>query len=172
VAEFIIHALPVLRGILAIAPLPGSGGDYAADLAHLKDWQPAMVVTMTTPAEMVAAGADRLGRDVGFMGSRWVHVATPDYGVPDAEAMRNWARAEPIALSALRGGGRVLIHCRGGCGRSGMAALRLMIAAGDAPEAALERLRALRPCAVETSAQMRWARKGGSDSASVDRKKG
>ncbi|HEY9037947.1 MAG TPA: protein phosphatase [Roseovarius sp.] len=168
---FVVHALPVLRGILAIAPLPGSGGDYDADLAHLKDWQPAMVVTMSTSAEMVAAGAGNLGRDVGFMGSRWVHVATPDFGVPDRDAMQNWARAEPIALSALRGGGRVLIHCKGGCGRSGMAALRLMIAAGDAPEAALERLRALRPCAVETSAQMRWARKGGSESTNSGREK-
>ncbi|MCQ0093895.1 protein-tyrosine phosphatase family protein [Roseovarius sp. M141] len=160
---FVIHALPVLRGILAIAPMPGSGGEYAADLEHLKDWQPAMVVTMTTSAEMVAAGAGNLGQDVAFLGSRWAHVATPDYGVPDADAMHNWDRAEPIALSALRGGGRVLIHCKGGCGRSGMAALRLMIAAGDAPDAALARLRALRPGAVETSAQMRWARRGGAE---------
>ncbi len=162
-AGFVMYALPVLRGILAIAPLPGSGGEYAADLAHLKDWQPALVVTMTTTAEMVAAGAGKLGQDVAFLGTRWVHVPTPDYGVPDADAMRNWTRAEPIALSALRGGGRVVIHCKGGCGRSGMAALRVMIAAGDAPDAALARLRALRPCAVETSAQMRWARRGGHD---------
>ena len=58
--------------------------------------------------------------------------------------------ASNAALSALQGKGRVLIHCMGGCGRSGMAALRLMIEAGEAPGAALERLRAVRPCAVET----------------------
>jgi len=57
----------------------------------------------------------------------------------------------------LQGGGRVLIHCRGGCGRSGMAALRLMIESGEEAGAALSRLRALRPCAVETEAQMAWA---------------
>ncbi|PVA10431.1 protein phosphatase [Pelagivirga sediminicola] len=157
---FVIHALPVLRGILAIAPLPGSGGDYAADLEHLKDWRPAMVISMTTPAELAGAGAAKLGHDVMLLGTRWVHVPTPDHGVPDLEAARIWDRAEPVALSALRGGGRVLIHCAGGCGRSGMAALRLMIAAEEAPDDALERLRARRPGAVETSAQMRWALKG------------
>ena len=38
-----------------------------------------------------------------------------------------------------------------------MAVLRLMIEAGEAPEVALPRLRAVRPCAVETEAQMTWA---------------
>ncbi|MFX0541249.1 protein-tyrosine phosphatase family protein [Roseovarius sp. S4756] len=80
--------------------------------------------------------------------------------MPDIEAAPNRNPAEPVALSALRGGGRVLFHCPGGCGRSGMAALRLMIAAAEAPDAAQERLRARRPCAVETSAQMRWPLRG------------
>jgi protein-tyrosine phosphatase len=57
----------------------------------------------------------------------------------------------------LRSGGRVLVHCFGGCGRSGMAALRLMVAAGEGPESALHRLRASRACAVETEAQRLWA---------------
>lgn len=157
---FVIHALRVQRGILALAPLPGSGGDYAADLAHLKDWRPAMVVTMTTLAEMVAHGAGSLGQDVGLLGTRWVHVPTEDSGVPEGDAARRWAAMEPVALSALRGGGRVLVHCRAGCGRAGMAALRLMIASAEPPGEALARLRALRPCAVETPDQMRWARRG------------
>jgi hypothetical protein len=38
-----------------------------------------------------------------------------------------------------------------------MIALRLMVEDGEAPDAALARLRAARPCAVETNAQMRWA---------------
>jgi hypothetical protein len=39
-----------------------------------------------------------------------------------------------------------------------MAALRLMIKAGEDPDAALKRLRAVRACAVETDAQLLWAR--------------
>jgi hypothetical protein len=41
-----------------------------------------------------------------------------------------------------------------------MAALRLMVEAGEPPDTALGRLRAVRPGAVETEDQMAWARRG------------
>ncbi len=41
-----------------------------------------------------------------------------------------------------------------------MALLRLMVEAGEDPGAALSRLRAVRPCAVETAAQFDWAAAG------------
>ncbi len=152
-----IHALPVAGGILALAPLPGGAGAYGADVSHLHDWRPALVISMTTLAEMTASGAAKLGADLQDHGTRWVHVPVEDYGVPTPEMTEVWDAAAQAALLALRGGGRVLIHCRGGCGRSGMAALRLMIKSGEEAGAALTRLRAVRPCAVETDAQMAWA---------------
>ncbi|SHL37912.1 Dual specificity phosphatase, catalytic domain [Roseovarius marisflavi] len=155
---FVIHALPVAGGILALAPLPGGAGSYDADLAHLHDWRPALVISMTTLAEMTASGAADLGADLQENGTRWAHVPVEDYGVPNPEVTDIWEAAAQAALLALQGGGRVLIHCRGGCGRSGMAALRLMIEAGEDPDAALKRLRAVHPCAVETDEQMLWAR--------------
>lgn len=156
-AGFVIYALPVSEGILALSPLPGRNGDYKADLQHLRDWQPAIVISMTTLAEMVARDAGDLGNDLRDMGTRWMHVPIADFGAPTPEVEEKWHAAAKAALGALQGGGRALIHCNGGCGRSGMAVLRLMIEAGEAPEAALVRLRAVRPCAVETDAQMRWA---------------
>jgi len=155
---FVIHALPVAGGILALAPLPGRSGDYAADLAHLHDWRPALVITMTTELEMLEGGATNLGQHLQDKGTRWVHMPVKDFDTPGADQHQAWASASRAALAALAGGGRMLIHCRGGCGRSGMAALRLMIEAGEEPGAALARLRAVRPCAVETEAQGNWAR--------------
>ena len=154
---FTLYALHVAQGIAALSPLPGRGGDYTGDLAHLRDWQPAIVISMTTLAEMVACGAGNLGHDLQDSGTRWMHLPVADFGAPTPEIEEAWHKASRMALGAVQGGGRVLIHCNGGCGRSGMAMLRLMIEAGEAPEAALARLRAVRPCAVETDAQMRWA---------------
>lgn len=156
---FIIHALPVAGGILAIAPMPGRGGHYAEDMAHLHDWRPALVITMLSLAELRATGRQAIGAELQDMGTRWMHVPVPDMDVPGPEADEAWHMASTAALSALQGKGRVLIHCMGGCGRSGMAALRLMVEAGEAPGKALERLRAVRPCAVETSDQLKWASK-------------
>lgn len=157
---FVIHALSVSDGILAIAPMPGRGGHYAEDMAHLHDWRPALVMTMLSHPELRATGHQNIGADLQDMGTRWMHVPVPDMGVPGPEAEEAWHKASNAALSALQGKGRVLIHCMGGCGRSGMAALRLMIEAGEAPGAALERLRAVRPCAVETPEQLDWANRG------------
>jgi len=157
---FVIFALPVARGILGMAPMPGRGGHYAEDIAHLKDWRPALVVSLATEEERVAAGASGLGNDLMHSGTRWFPFPVADFGVPGPEREADWHALSKPALSALEGGGRVLVHCMGGCGRSGMAALRLMVEAGEETEVALERLRGVRPCAVETTAQLNWARKG------------
>jgi protein-tyrosine phosphatase len=153
----VIHAVQVGEGILAISPLPGRDGDYGQDLEHIREWAPAFVVTLVTRAELMEAGAEHLGTHLQERGARWVHLPIEDYGVPDARLQKEWLEASKLLRTALRGGGRVLVHCKGGCGRSGMMALRLMIEAGEAPEEALARLRAVRPCAVETQAQMDWA---------------
>jgi protein tyrosine phosphatase (PTP) superfamily phosphohydrolase (DUF442 family) len=154
----VIHALPVAGGILAIAPLPGGQGDYAADIAHLREWRPAIVLSLTTRIEMIETGAENIGQIMQESGARWVHLPITDFGVPDKDAAQRWPALSAEMRRALAGGGRVLVHCRGGCGRSGMIALRLMIEAGEAPDHALARLRGLRACAVETAEQMAWAR--------------
>lgn len=153
----VIHALPVGGGILAICPLPGSGGDYSGDLAHICEWTPAMVISLVTQVEFLQAAAEDFGQHVQDKGTRWVHMPIRDFGVPGPEFRENWPGISEQARRALLGGGRVLVHCRGGCGRSGMVALRLMIEAGEAPDEALARLRAVRACAIETEPQMRWA---------------
>lgn len=75
------------------------------------------------------------------------------------EAMTSVTAAEalPELAARLARGERIALHCLGGCGRSGMIALRLMVLSGEAAGRALERLRAARPCAVETEAQRVWA---------------
>lgn len=156
---FVIFAVPVARGILGISPMPGRGGHYQEDLAHMKDWKPALVISMATEVEMVASGAGNLGTDLLYSGARWHHIPCGDFGAPTADQMDAWTAASVRASSALKGGGRVLIHCVGGCGRSGMAALKLMVSCGEKPGPALKRLRSVRPCAVETEEQYDWARR-------------
>jgi len=144
-------------GELGLSPLPGRDGDYAGDLDALLHWGPELVLTMTTAAELDSAGASTLGATLQARGVGWRHLPIEDFGAPRGETLALWPEAATAAREVLAGGGRVLAHCHGGCGRSGMAVLRLMIDAGEAPEAALLRLRAARPCAVETEAQMAWA---------------
>jgi len=155
--EFAIYRLPVGQGELALSPMPGRTRHYRADYLHLMAWRPDLVLTMTTQAELDRKGAGTLGTDLRNEGIGWLHLAVADFGVPvDLE----WGRVRDQVHSVLAQKGRVLVHCFGGCGRSGMMVLRLMIAAGEAPDDALVRLRTVRPCAVETDDQMRWAVQG------------
>ncbi len=156
-ADLVIHALGVAGGSLAISQMPGRLGGYGADLDFIRDWKPSLVITTTTRGELADSGAEGLGTDIKESGARWLYLPIEDYGIPDAGFLETWPEASTATLSALRGRGRVLIHCKGGCGRSGMLALRLMVEAGEDAVDALLRLRKIRPCAVETDAQLRWA---------------
>jgi protein-tyrosine phosphatase len=158
--EFAVFALPALAGVLALSPLPGRRGDFSGDLAQVLGWGPSLVLTMVTAPELAQAGAAGLGDDLGRAGVEWRHLPVPDFGVPGPEVNAAWPEAAATALAVLAGGGRVLVHCHGGCGRSGMAALRVLIAGGLPQDQALARLRQARPCAVETEPQMAWAGQG------------
>lgn len=152
-----IANLPAGGGELALCPMPGRGGAYGADLRDLLAHGPALVLTMTTAEEMEAKGAADLPADLAAHGIGWLHLPVADFGAPDAAISAAWTQASRMAHKVLAAGGKVLVHCMGGCGRSGMAVLRLMVEAGEAPHSALSRLRAVRPCAVETDAQFDWA---------------
>ena len=154
---FGIYAVTAGTGQLALSPLPGGGGDFASDFSVLREWAPGLVISMTEGAEMAALGGGGLGAALAAEGIGWAHLPLPDFGAPGAGTLEAWPDVSARARALLEAGGRVLVHCRGGCGRSGMVVLRLLVELGEAPEAALARLREVRPCAVETEAQMAWA---------------
>jgi hypothetical protein len=154
---FPIASLPAGNGTLGICPLPGRSGDYREDLETLIQWSPDMVLTMTTTREMNSFGATHLGQDLTHAGIIWHDLPIKDFGAPSDKIIASWTRISPSAHQILAQGGKVLAHCKGGCGRSGMMLLRILCETGEAPTAALTRLRAARPCAVETDAQKDWA---------------
>lgn len=152
-----IFEIAVGDGRLAISAIPGLNGSYEDDLLAIHGWGARVVLSMTEQHELEAAGAGEIGQHLTALGIGWHHVPIRDFGVPGPETARRWTKASDAAQACLDAGGRVLVHCRGGCGRSGMAALRILIERGEQPQAALQRLRDVRPCAVETDAQFVWA---------------
>lgn len=149
-----IACLDVPPGTIALCPLPGRDGAWQDDVAAIAQFAPALILSLTEPGE---SPRDLLqGLRIG--GAMVLRFAIPDYGTPAPQA--DWKALSVAAHKALDAGLRVLVHCHGGRGRSGMIALRLMIERGENPDAALMRLRQHRPGAVETDAQEVWARHG------------
>ena len=90
---------------------------------------------------------------------RWLHCPIPDFDVPGDQFEAAWSgpgQAGEQARAILSSGGAVVCHCRGGIGRAGTIASRLLVELGVAsPEEALSRVRRARPGAVETHEQER-----------------
>jgi len=85
------------------------------------------------------------------MGIAVVRFPIPDFGVPRSlEALR--ALVEGI-LGAARDGRTVIVHCRGGLGRSGLVASAALTARGIAAEEAVTIVRSVRPNALENPEQ-------------------
>ena len=153
---FSISELSVGAGNLGICPLPGRFSSYDVDLATILEWRPTLLISAATLVEFERDGVSQFPEDLKNHKIKWVHFPVADYGTPEADAP-SWTAISDQAHRVLGGGGRVLTHCYGGCGRSGMVFLRLMREAGKPFEWALKRLREVRPCAVETAAQKAWA---------------
>lgn len=156
-AEFPIAHLPVGEGTLAISPCPGVKTSYAHGLQTLITFAPSIVISMTTLEEMRDIGAQSLPEDLARNDIKWLHFSVQDYDAASPEAEPIWAVISQTVRIALGEGQKVLVHCKGGCGRSGMVALRIMVEHGEDPQAALTRLRDVRPCACETKSQTDWA---------------
>ncbi|TYB82065.1 protein-tyrosine phosphatase family protein [Maritimibacter fusiformis] len=152
-AGFQITELTLAAGVVGLCPIPGGGSFYSGDVAAALGWRPDVVLVLSEDAELHGPYLSDLSR----RGIGHVHLPVPDMGAPGAAFMAEWDDVSDRLHRVLEAGGRVLVQCYAGCGRSGAVALRLMIEAGEAPYPALNRLRAARPCAVETDAQFRWA---------------
>lgn len=156
-ASFPIAAIEAPPGWIGICPLPGGFGDLQADLAAVFSWQPDTVVTLTERPEMIALGSEDLGRRIEAAGIGWVSLPIRDFGELDSTSAVQWPAVAKGLHRILDKGGKLLLHCRGGLGRSGMIAMRLLVERGETPEIALARIRSKRPGAVETDGQRAWA---------------
>lgn len=159
-------AWPSGHGMIGVTFAPGktqsgalSGSharDLAADLDVIAAWNAAAVVTLLEPFELEALRIPTLGEEVRRRFMEWHHHPIVDGDVPDAAFEAAWPDLSSRLRRLLDLGGRVLVHCKGGLGRAGSVAARLLVEAGVPADAAIETVRAARPGAIETLPQERW----------------
>ena len=150
-------------GRIGICRLPGLFGALDSDVRAIVAWSPKIVVSMTEQAEMDRCGAGDLRIRLANAAIDWAHLPFRDYCGPDRAGANAWPGLAARLHEVLDDGGAILLHCRGGLGRSGMIALRILVERGEDVNVALARLRAARPGAVETDAQLVWASCGPRD---------
>jgi ADP-ribosyl-[dinitrogen reductase] hydrolase len=148
---------PGQRGLIGITLCPGKkdlprGWDreLEADLAAIRAWGAEAIVTLIEEHEMVMLKVTAPPQMAARHDIRWVHLPIPDVCPPDHRFEAEWAVAGPELRAIVQRGGSVLVHCRGGLGRAGTIAARLLVEMGMEPAAAIAAVRRARPGAIET----------------------
>jgi protein-tyrosine phosphatase len=130
--------------------------DLDLDLGAIRSWGAAAVVTLLEANELTLLRVEHLGKEVIRRKMAWYHLPIVDGSIPDEQFERQWESAGYELRSILRGGGDVLVHCRGGLGRAGTIGTRLLIELGMEPAIAMERVRSERPDAIEKPTQEQY----------------
>ncbi len=165
-----IQSVGVLEtgGLIGMTICPGRKGpslaggswdrDLSLDLEVVRAWQPEIVIALLEDHEYAFLGIPRFRADVLRAGLPWVFAPIVDGGIPSAEFRETWTSLGPQVRAILQRGGRVLIHCRAGLGRTGMLAAMLLVELGEDAESAIRRVRAARANTIETRAQETYVR--------------
>lgn len=127
--------------------------DLALDCDAIRDWGAGAVVTLVEDHELAALKVEGLGDAVVSRGMTWHHLPIRDVSVPPPGFEVAWKSVGIDLRRLLRSGGSVLVHCKGGLGRAGMIAARLLVELGMDSGDAIAAVRAVRRGAIETRHQ-------------------
>lgn len=150
---------PHFSGTIGVSPLPGAQNPLETDLATVADWQARMVISFIEQHEFDAKNLPPFGRELAQLGTAWRHYPIDDFSVPTPDFQRNWDERLHEITAILETGARVLLHCRGGLGRSGTMAAWILIHYGHSAAEAIRMVRAARgEEAIETEDQENYLR--------------
>ncbi len=110
-------------------------------------------MTLIEVHEFELLGVTSLAEQVEALGMRWWHLPIRDMDTPDADFESRWREVGDELRSLLSDGFSFVLHCRGGLGRTGTVAARLLVELGSAPALAIEQVRRARPGSIETREQ-------------------
>lgn len=133
--------------------------DLTTDVKAIADWGAKLVVTLVEPAELQALKVPFLGHEIQHQGLDWLHLPIADFSVPDDAFEAQWLTHGRTIRGLLRDGTDIVVHCKGGLGRAGMIAARLLVEMGMAPDDAVRMVRKARRGAIETSSQLALVRR-------------
>ncbi len=133
--------------------------DLGIDLDVIHAWGAKLVLTLVEIAELKELKVPQLGHEIQQRGIAWRHLPIADFSVPGDDFEKQWILTGGEIRDLLRHGDNVLIHCKGGLGRAGMIAARLLVELGMEPDEAISSVRSARRGAIETPSQLALVRR-------------
>lgn len=126
------------------------------DLAAIQAWGASLLVMLVETHELALLQVPDLQARLEYFGIQCLHLPIVDVSIPDSAFEANWPTAKARIVGMLSTGDDIVLHCRGGLGRTGLVAAWLLIEAGIAPCEAISVVRRARPGTIETPEQERY----------------
>lgn len=128
------------------------------DMEAIKAFGAAALVTLMPDSELQSLNVppDQIRDKASELGIEWYQLPIADAGVPDQSFEDSWADTGLHLQSLLKEGRNIVIHCKGGLGRTGTIAARLLIEFGMSSQVAIQSVRRARPGAIENRLQERY----------------
>jgi len=133
--------------------------DLDMDLDAIVNWGAEAVVSLMEDHEFKELSVASLGQAVKARGMEWHHLPITDQDAPDARFEQRWLVSGLKLRQLLCQDRKILVHCKGGLGRTGTVAARLLVELGEQADIAIERVRHARPGAVERRVQEEHVRR-------------
>ncbi|TXM66861.1 ADP-ribosylglycohydrolase family protein [Methylobacterium sp. WL120] len=127
--------------------------DLRTDLEAISEWGASTVVSLIETPEIETLQVEAIGEECRRLGLTWIHLPIPDVSTPTEAFEASWVTVGEGLRSVLRNGFSITVFCKGGLGRSGTIAARLLTELGADPAEAIRIVREARPGAIETEAQ-------------------
>ena len=131
--------------------------DLTLDLEAIQAWGATVIVNLIEDHEMVDLGVQNTAQQLPA-GIDYLRLPIRDSGVPDPAWHAQWQVESPRLLERLRDGESIVLHCKGGLGRTGMVAARILVELGLTPEESIVAVRQARSGTIETREQEAYVR--------------
>ena len=153
--------LPLKNGShLIFTPCLGTkGADLQASVQQLMQAGANAVVTMMPTEEMARLSVDTLPQVCEQQGLEWFHIPVEDDSAPASDFQEAWDRHKAKIQQLLDQKGGIVIHCRGGSGRTGLMAAILLVERGIELEKAVSMVKTLRPNSLEVPSHMEYLKR-------------
>ena len=129
------------------------------DLAAIKTWGADAVVTLMESTELDLYGVCDLPGKVQDLGMNWIHLPIQDEHAPTKQFDLAWQMEGKALVERLISEQRILLHCKGGLGRTGTVAAKLLIEFGCSADEAIAMVRNARSDSIDFGQQENYVRK-------------